>query len=51
MTDLARARDLSAELAAKGVQFCIAAYVDVHGVPKGKAVLTVVDGQIVYQAP
>jgi glutamine synthetase len=38
MTDLARARDLSAELAAKGVQFCIAAYVDVHGVPKGKAV-------------
>ena len=38
MTDLARARDLSAELAASGVQFCIAAYVDVHGVPKGKAV-------------
>jgi glutamine synthetase len=38
MPDLVHARELGKELAAKGVKFCIAAYVDVHGVPKGKAV-------------
>jgi glutamine synthetase len=38
MPDLVHARELAKELAAKGVKFCIAAYVDVHGVPKGKAV-------------
>ncbi len=29
---------LQSELAAKGVKYCISAYVDIHGVPKGKVV-------------
>ncbi len=29
---------LQADLAAKGVKYCIGAYVDIHGVPKGKVV-------------
>jgi glutamine synthetase len=36
--DPLRVRELARELRSKGVKFCIAAYVDVHGVPKGKAV-------------
>ena len=31
-------RALQADLAAKGVKYCIGAYVDIHGVPKGKVV-------------
>ena len=26
---------IQADLAAKGVKYCIGAYVDIHGVPKG----------------
>lgn len=36
--DTARAREIGRELAACGVEYCFAAYVDVHGVPKSKAV-------------
>lgn len=36
--DTARARELGKELAAQGVEYCFAAYVDVHGVPKAKTV-------------
>lgn len=36
--DPKQVRDVGDALRAKGVRFCIAAYVDVHGVPKGKAV-------------
>ncbi|MBF9033963.1 type III glutamate--ammonia ligase [Rhodobacterales bacterium HKCCE2091] len=36
MTD--RIKRLQADLAAKGVRYCIGAYVDLHGIPKGKVV-------------
>ncbi|GHU41489.1 hypothetical protein AGMMS50289_04700 [Betaproteobacteria bacterium] len=29
---------LQKELAAKGVKYCVGAYVDIHGIPKGKVV-------------
>jgi glutamine synthetase len=34
----AQIQTLKADLAAKGVKYCIGAYVDIHGVPKGKVV-------------
>lgn len=36
--DERRVREMQRELQSKGVRFCFAAYVDIHGVPKGKAV-------------
>lgn len=38
MKDHESLEDLQSELAAKGVKYCIGAYVDIHGVPKGKVV-------------
>jgi glutamine synthetase len=34
----ARLKSLQRELAGKGVKYCVGAYVDIHGVPKGKFV-------------
>ena len=34
---------LQQELIAKGVRYCIGAYVDIHGVPKAKVVPIAVD--------
>ena len=34
----ARLKSLQIELAGKGVKYCVGAYVDIHGVPKGKFV-------------
>ncbi|MBT8133159.1 MAG: type III glutamate--ammonia ligase, partial [Gammaproteobacteria bacterium] len=31
-------KKIQAELKAKGVKYCLGAYVDIHGVPKGKVV-------------
>lgn len=36
--DLEKAQVLKAELKQKGVKYCVGAYVDIHGVPKGKFV-------------
>jgi glutamine synthetase len=36
--DAARVREVQQQLEEQGVQFCFASYVDIHGVPKGKAV-------------
>lgn len=38
MVDDAKIARLEKELAGKGVKYCIGAYVDIHGVPKGKVV-------------
>ncbi|MFD2256546.1 type III glutamate--ammonia ligase [Luteolibacter algae] len=35
---MAEAKSLKEELKAKGVKYCVGAYVDIHGVPKGKFV-------------
>ena len=34
----AKARVLKDELKSQGVKYCVGAYVDIHGVPKGKFV-------------
>ena len=31
-------RQIQSELKSKGVKYCLGAYVDIHGVPKGKVV-------------
>ena len=36
--DLERVRSMKADLEQRGVEFCWATYVDIHGVPKGKTV-------------
>ncbi len=36
--DTQRAREFGRELAANGVEYCFATYVDIHGVPKAKTV-------------
>lgn len=38
MNDPKRVAELKTELAARGVAYCFATYVDIHGVPKAKAV-------------
>lgn len=38
MNDPQRVAELKKELAGRGVQYCFAAYVDIHGVPKSKTV-------------
>lgn len=38
MNDPARVADLKKELEARGVEYCFATYVDIHGVPKAKVV-------------
>lgn len=37
-TDTAKIRDLKQALQAEGVRYCLAAYVDIHGIPKAKTV-------------
>lgn len=38
MNDPGRVKELKADLEARGVAYCFATYVDIHGVPKAKAV-------------
>ena len=38
MTNRDQLKAIQDELRAKGVRYCIGAYVDIHGVPKGKVV-------------
>ncbi|MBI1261892.1 MAG: type III glutamate--ammonia ligase [Rhizobiales bacterium] len=38
MTSTEEIKKIQADLRAKGVKYCIGAYVDIHGVPKGKVV-------------
>ena len=38
MTDQARVSEMKTELEARGVKYCFATYVDIHGAPKAKCV-------------